>query len=88
MISSSYTLRFNKSRIHYNIPDINKNVHVNIKLYNIQGKLVRTLVDRAQSSGSHFIEINSREHKLAAGLYLCKMIAGDFTKTINIIVRK
>jgi hypothetical protein len=85
IIPSTYNLGFNKTRIQYYIPDVNKNVHVNIKLYNIQGKLIKILVDKAQSAGSHFVDLNSSEHKLAAGIYMCKMEVAGFQKTIKVV---
>jgi hypothetical protein len=85
IIPSTYNLGFNKTRIQYYIPDVNKNVHVNIKLYNIQGKLIKILVDKAQKAGSHFVDLNSSEHKLAAGIYMCKMEVAGFQKTIKVV---
>jgi hypothetical protein len=84
---TTYSLHFNKSRIQYYIPDSKKKVHVTLKLYNIQGKLIKTLVDKAQSHGRHYVSLHSKEHRLAAGVYMCKMEAGDFQKTIRIINR-
>jgi hypothetical protein len=58
---------------------------VSIKLYNIQGKMVKTLVDGKVKAGYHMVKLN---HKIAAGMYLCKMKAGDYSKTINVILTK
>ncbi len=83
----SYDLKLYGSRLHFQIPANGKQVqHISMKLYNVQGKLVRALLDGNVKAGYHSIAIDGR--KLAAGLYLCKMRVGEFTKTINLLLRK
>jgi hypothetical protein len=82
---TSFGLQYHKSHIQYRIPDFHNKVHVNIKLYNIQGKLIKTLVDKAQSSGNYFVKLNSSQHKLAAGVYMCKMEVAGFQRTVKIV---
>jgi hypothetical protein len=52
----------------------------------VRGKLVRTILDGNALAGYHSTDIDSRGS--AAGLYLCTMKAGGFTKTINVIIRR
>lgn len=83
----SYDLKLLGSRLHFQMPANGQQMqHVSMKLYNVQGKLVRTLIDGNVKAGYHTITLNG--HKLAAGLYLCKMKVGKFTKTINVLLRK
>lgn len=84
---TSYQLMYNKSHIYYFIPENRKNVQVNMKLYNIQGKQVRTLVNSVEKSGMHKINLNNNLQPLAAAVYFCKIQAGDFVKTIKVIKR-
>jgi hypothetical protein len=85
---STFDLRMNKSRVQYFIPANSKYAHVSIKLYNIQGKLIRILVDKTQRFGVHFVDINNQEHSLAAGVYMLKMEADGFSKVLNVVLTK
>ena len=88
-----FDLKFYSSRIYFHIPDFkDKKKHlVKIKIYNMQGKIIKTLLNEKISSGSHYINLGitgKRECSLAAGLYLCRMEVGSFNKTINIVLKK
>lgn len=83
---SSYDLRVNNSLIQYQIPKQNKSTMVNIVLYDLQGRLVRTLVNGVMSSGQHSVGFTRSE--LAAGTYLCKLKTSEFTKTITVLLKK
>lgn len=91
-VPMQYGIKFYGSRVHYQIPENgNKLQHVSLKLYNVQGKLVRTLLDGSVKTGYHSIPVNGRNsgmYKLATGLYLCKMKTKGFTKTINVIIKR
>lgn len=79
-----YELSFNNFRIHYRIPDTEKQMRVSIKLYNVQGKIVRTLVDKAHKAGSYSVEFNKKQ-LLSSGVYLCRMETDGFQKIIMIL---
>ena len=81
---SPYELSFNNSRIHYRIPDTEKQMRISLKLYNVQGKLVRTLVDKDQKAGSYFVELNKKQ-LLSSGVFLCRMETKGFQKIIMIL---
>ncbi len=83
-ITSTHTLTFYESRLHYRIPETEKQVHVSIELYNVKGKPVRTLVDKDQKAGSYFVELNKKQ-LLSSGVYLCRMETEGFQKTITIL---
>ena len=55
---------------------------LSISLYNIQGKMIKKLIDGKVKAGQHMLLID----KVAAGMYLCRMEAKGFTKTINAII--
>ncbi len=84
---SSYQLKYNKSNIYYFIPESKSNIMVNMKLYNIQGKQVRTLVNSVKKPGMHKINLSNNSQPLASAVYFCKIQAGDFVKTIKVIRR-
>ncbi len=87
-LPKNYSLRHNGSRVIFQIPEYADRKQVSVKLFNVQGKLVRTLVKGPVSAGSHSVGITMKRNALAAGLYLCRMEVGSFTKTITILVRK
>ncbi|MFC1476523.1 C25 family cysteine peptidase [Fibrobacterota bacterium] len=86
--SSSLQLRYTGSNLFYHIPFLNNTdpVSVTIKLYNMQGKVLRTLVNGRKAPGSYFIQFNNKQ-SFSAGLYLCKMEVNESIKTIKIVNR-
>ena len=66
-------------------------VHVTLHIYNLKGKLVCTLVDENKSPGNYHViwdGCDNNGNRIASGLYVCKMIAGDFNKTIKMLIQK
>jgi len=58
--------------------------HVQIEIYNILGQRIVTLVDAEMPAGIHSVRWNGRNalgEKVGAGIYLCRMQAGEFVKT-------
>lgn len=60
--------------------------HVVLKIYNVLGKEISTLVNEKKPAGEYEIEFNS--NGLPSGLYFAKLEAGDFTKTIKMTLLK
>lgn len=65
---------------------------VSLKVYNVLGRLVRTLVKREQDPGFYDIQMYPQDNankKLAAGIYFLKFSAGDvsFTKKLILLTR-
>jgi hypothetical protein len=87
-LAMSLGLSFYQSRLSYRIPDINNNKqeHVTIRLYNVQGKLIKTLVDERKIPGSYHVSLHD-DGKLSAALYVCKMTVREYDKTIKIIIK-
>jgi poly-gamma-glutamate capsule biosynthesis protein CapA/YwtB (metallophosphatase superfamily) len=62
---------------------------VTLKVYNILGQLVRTLANEAQSPGIKIITWNGQDglgRDLGAGIYFCRMQAGNMSQAIKIIL--
>lgn len=57
---------------------------VSIKLYDVQGREVRTLVSGMQSAGRHSVTLSGRG--LPAGVYLCRLEAGGQTAQRKILL--
>jgi hypothetical protein len=65
---------------------INGKCHVSIKVYDVRGRLVRTLLNDFVSVGNHDVTFNGKNDKgdlLGAGIYLSKMQTANYTKTIQ-----
>jgi len=81
-LAQNYPNPFNPNTIiDYSIP---KAQHVTLEIVNINGRLVRTLVDEHRESGIHSVEwdaTGSDGSEVAAGVYLYRITAGDFSET-------
>ncbi|MCF8241993.1 MAG: T9SS type A sorting domain-containing protein [Melioribacteraceae bacterium] len=83
-LSQNYPNPFNPSTlISFSIPEAGL---VTLKIYNILGQEVATLVNRDMTTGSYEVEFNAS--KLASGLYLYKLDAGNYTATKKMMLLK
>ena len=60
-----------------------------IKIYNVRGQLVQTLVDAHVSAGHYSAPWdlqNDSGHDVAPGVYFCRMEAGCFRDTVKMVV--
>jgi hypothetical protein len=87
-VPSSFALRqnypnpFNPSTtISYELP---RPSTVTLCVYNVAGQVVATLVDAKELTGFH--EVMFRADRLATGVYLYRLRAGDFTATRKMLV--
>ena len=69
--------------ISYQLP---VNSKVTLTIFDILGKEVTKLVNEEQEAGSHTVKFNAG--KLVSGVYICRIIAGDFVKTIKMSLVK
>lgn len=88
-LGANYPNPFNpETTIAYAIP---VQVHVTLRIYNLQGQLVRTLVDEQKSPGYYRIVWDGRNDagiKVSSGLYLYTIIAGNFKATKKMVMLK
>ncbi len=83
-LSQNYPNPFNPSTTFlYNIP---VSEHVIIKIIDIKGEEVETLINSIQSTGSY--EITWRADSHASGIYFCTMKAGKFHDAVKITLTK
>jgi hypothetical protein len=64
-------------------------VDVSVRIYDVSGKLVRTLVSCGQSAGRHSVTwhgVDDAGRKIAAGIYLIRMQAGEFEAVRKILI--
>lgn len=65
---------------------IAQNANVQLVVYNMLGQVVKTLVNGEQEAGYYTIQWNGTNDfggKVASGIYIYRIVAGDFTKTIK-----
>ena len=89
-------------RLHQNYPnpfnpvttlqyDLPENANVNITIYDMMGRQVKTLVNGSQTAGYRSIQWNAnndRNEPVSAGLYLYSIAAGNFRQTKKMILLK
>ena len=82
MLSQNYPNPFNPSTtIHYSIPEQS---HVTIKVFDVRGRELATLVNGQQPKGNFEIEFDATE--LTSGVYFYKIQTGDFVDTKKMIL--
>jgi hypothetical protein len=69
--------------IRYQLPKIS---YVEIKVFDILGREVVTLINEEQTSGTHEVEFNAAG--LPSGFYIYKLQSGEFTSTKKMILLK
>lgn len=83
-LNQNYPNPFNPStNISYSIP---QTADVTLKVYDVTGRLVSTLINRAQSSGTYTVNVNASAW--ASGIYFYRITAGDFVKTRKLTLIK
>lgn len=83
-LSQNYPNPFNPTTtINYQISKVSK---VTLKVYDVLGKEVKTLVDEIKESGQYSVKFNGSN--LASGVYFYKITAGSFSDTKKFILMK
>lgn len=80
----NYPNPFNPStRIFYKL---NKNDNIILEIYNSLGQKIQTLYEGEQKSGEYYLDFNATN--LPTGIYFCKLVTSDFTKTLKLVYIK
>ncbi len=69
--------------IYYQLPSIS---HVTLKVYNVLGEEVATLVDETKGPGEYNIRFDAS--KLSSGVYFYQIVADNFVSTKKMVVIK
>ncbi len=87
-LSQNYPNPFNPStKIKYSIPiGVNGNSLIQLKVYDLLGREVATLVNGTKSPGNY--EVNFNASSLASGIYFYRLQAGKFVQTKKMILLK
>jgi len=71
--------------------DLHHSAHVQLTIYDALGRQVRQLVNGQTNAGQHSVVWNGTDDQgksVAAGLYFCRMEAGDFVEMIKLALVK
>jgi photosystem II stability/assembly factor-like uncharacterized protein len=80
----NYPNPFNPTtNIQYDLP---KNVFVSIKIYDLLGREIKTLVNEYKNAGSYIVSFNGSE--LASGVYFYRIQAGSFVQVKKMLMIK
>ncbi len=86
-LEQNYPNPFNPTtKISYTIPEKS---HVCIKVYNMLGEHIITLVNRNLSAGNYSIKWNARDkfgNQVASGMYVYQIVAGDFVNCKKMVL--
>ena len=87
LILSAYPNPFNPSTtIAYSLPEAG---YVRLSVININGQLVRTLVNAPCETGNHQIIWDGADNNgqpVTSGVYLCRLITGEISRTLRILL--
>jgi hypothetical protein len=62
--------------------------HQSLKIYDVLGNEVATLVDEYKSAGRYNVQVTIKDIQLSSGIYFYQLIAGDFVETKKMILMK
>ena len=83
-LSQNFPNPFNPTTtIKYSLPS---EVEVSLKIYDVLGREVATLINRKQQPGNYYIEFDAND--LTSGVYYYQLIAGSFVETKKLILLK
>ncbi|MBN8637976.1 MAG: T9SS type A sorting domain-containing protein, partial [Anaerolineae bacterium] len=86
LLTQNYPNPFNPStRINYELKITN---YISLKVFDLQGKEVASLVNEKQSAGSYAVDFNSGEFNLPSGIYFYSLTAGEFKETKKMVLVK
>ena len=89
VLGRNYPNAFNPhTTFSYSIPKRDK---VTIDVFDMKGRIVKTLLDNKQSPGNRSISWDARNHlghKVSSGVYFYRMQAGNFSQTNKMVLIK
>ena len=71
--------------------DMAQPAHAEVAVYDLQGSLVRTLVNESRESGRHEVVWNgtdNRGQRVASGVYMARMTTGNISQMRKLVLVK
>jgi hypothetical protein len=91
-LSQNYPNPFNQSTdIEYQIIDSRSPAHISLRIFNVLGQDVRTLVDEQKAAGYHTATWDGRDEmgvEVASGVYFYTILADEFTTAKRMLLLK
>jgi hypothetical protein len=85
-LKQNYPNPFNPTTIiNYELP---MNSHVTLKVYDVLGKEVATVVNTTQNAGSYSINFATNKYGMSSGIYFYRLDAGNYTEMKKMVVIK
>lgn len=85
-VEQNYPNPFNPSTtIGFSIP---QNAFVSLKVYNVSGKEIATLVNSQKTAGNYSVNFNADTYNLSSGIYFYKISAGNYTEVKKLTLIK
>ncbi|MGB8657976.1 MAG: FlgD immunoglobulin-like domain containing protein [Candidatus Zixiibacteriota bacterium] len=78
------TIKFKVQGSEFKVP-----IPTTLKIYNVLGQRVRTLVDEQKTAGNYEVVWDGKDDRgkeLASGIYFCKLTAGSYQKTRKMLL--
>lgn len=72
--------------VRYHVP---ASGYVSVKVYDSAGRLIKSLVDRVEDTGSRMVEWNGMDRygrEVSSGVYFCKLTFGEFSQAKKMVV--
>lgn len=86
IIEQNYPNPFNPSTIiSYTLPESGR---INLKVFDLLGKEVASLLDEYQEAGDHNIEFNTRVYNIPSGIYFYRLQTGKLVQTRKMLLVK
>ncbi len=73
------------TRIPYSVPEA---AHVDIRLFDMLGREITTLVNRMRQPGNYAAPLNIAGLNLPSGVYLYRMVSGDFQQVRRLTIQR
>ena len=90
-LSQNHPNPFNPTTtINYTVPE-GRDVHVTLKVYDLRGRGISTLVDEDKESGTYNVYWNGLDYlgnSVSSGVYFYRISAGDFVQTRKMVLLK
>lgn len=67
---------------------LSENSFVTLKLYDVKGNEITTLVNEKQNSGDYNYQLSTVNYQLSSGVYFYKLESGEFSETKRMILLK
>ncbi|MFQ6002928.1 MAG: FlgD immunoglobulin-like domain containing protein, partial [Candidatus Zixiibacteriota bacterium] len=77
--------------VHSQQSSVDSPIHTTLRIYNVLGKLVRTLVDEPKEPGTYKVTWDGKDDQgndVASGIYFYRIKAGDFSTVKKMVLLK